>query len=146
VQELFFMLASRSLPVAVLSLALLAGCGDSDNPRAAVQGSISYDGQPVDEGGIVFIPVGGGPGGQAVRATGDIKDGKYELNRRQGPMPGKHRVEIYWRKKTGKKVPGEGGHPKDEVVQAIPSKYNTSSTLTRDVESGRNTFDFELAK
>jgi hypothetical protein len=62
-------------------------------------------------------------------------------------MPGKHRVEIFWFRKTGKQVmTGEGGTPKDEKAQVIPTKYNSESELTVDVKPGRNTFDFDLKK
>jgi hypothetical protein len=133
------MLSSRLLAALALALALLTGCGDSENSRAVVQGSVTYDGQPVDQGGIAFIPLGNDAGSQRVRATGHIVDGRYELDRRHGPFPGKYRVMITWRKKTGK---GE------QTVQALPPKYadTDKSELTRDVEPGSNTIDFDLKK
>src|SRR5262249_16301172 len=49
----------RLLFLAVAALAL-AGCGSSDSERSRVRGAVSYDGQPVDEGSIGFIPEGAG--------------------------------------------------------------------------------------
>ena len=130
------------MPLLVLVLAFSAGC--NSGPRASVEGKVSYDGETVDKGGIAFIPVEKDAG--TLRATGPIHDGRYHLDNQGGPTPGKYRVEIHWRKKTGKKVPGEGGQPRDEAVPGIPAKYNTESKLIVDVRPGRNTFDFALEK
>jgi hypothetical protein len=121
------------------------GCSSS-HARSRVQGTVSYDGQDVDRGGIAFIPEGDEADQPRVRATTEIVDGKYQLDSQRGPYPGKYRVQIYWLKKTGKKVPGEKGHLMDETVQALPAKYNSSSQLTVDVQRGANTLDFALPK
>lgn len=120
-------------------LAFSAGC--STGTRSSVDGKVSYAGQSVDVGGIAFIPMDNG-GGQSV--TGHIVGGRYALDGHSGPMPGKYRIEITWRKKTGKKVPGEGEHPRDEIVMGIPPKYNSESELVREVNPGHNTLDFDL--
>ncbi len=142
------MTSPTSLPrflavAAAVALALVAGC--DTGPRSAVEGTVTYDGQPVDVGGIAFIPIGSDAEGR-VRATGPIKDGHYELDSRKGPLPGNYRVEITWQKKTGKKVTIEFGHKKDETVQVIPDKYNTKSELTVEIKPGRNTLPFDLNK
>jgi hypothetical protein len=123
-----------------LVLALSAGC--NTGPRCPVDGKVSYAGASVDVGGIAFIPTGEGGGPQSV--TGRINGGKYMLDSHGGPLPGKYRVEITWRKKTGNKEPGEGGHPRIEFVPGIPAKYNTESELVVEVKPGHNTFDFIL--
>jgi hypothetical protein len=127
---------------AALTLAFIVGC--NLGPRAPVTGKVTYDGQQVDAGGIAFLPMAEGSDG--VRATGLIQNGRYALDGASGPMPGKYRVEIFWHKKTGNKVRGEGGRPKDEVVEGLPAKYNAESELTVEVQAGRNTFDFDLKK
>lgn len=141
------MLSSRQLArlqhvACAVVFAFVAGC--SSGPRSSVEGNVNYDGELVDQGGIVFIPVVEDSG--LVRATGPIQNGRYHLDNQRGPNPGKYRVEITWRKKTGNKVPGEGGNPRDEVVMPVPAKYNTESELTVDVQPGRNTFHFDLKK
>jgi hypothetical protein len=139
------MIPHRYLVVAAaVMLALAVGC-DSGS-RSGVKGSVNYDSQSVDKGGIAFIPEGDANDKPRVRATGQIRDGKYELDGQHGPNPGKYRVEITWHKKTGQKVPGEGGVLKDETQQVLPAKYNTESKTTVDVLPGRNTFDFNLEK
>src|SRR5262249_49482702 len=111
----------RFLAVAVV-LALVAGCGSS-SARSTVEGSVKYDGQPVDQGGIVFIPEGQDAAADLVKATGIIEDGRYQFDSHRGPKPGKYRVEITWQKKTGEKVAGESGHLREKTQQVIPAKY-----------------------
>lgn len=120
-------------------LALSTGCGSG--ARCTLEGKVSYAGEPVDQGGVVFIPV---PEESHPRMSAPIIGGRYKLASQAGPEPGKHRIEITWRKKTGQKTPGEGGHPKDEIVQGIPTKYNAESELFVEVKPGHNTFDFIL--
>jgi hypothetical protein len=130
----------------VAALAVVAGCDSGPSDRAPVRGSVRYGGQPVDQGGIAFIPVGDAQGAEHVRAAAEIKDGQYELDARHGPSLGKNRVQITWRKKTGRQLPGERGHVREETVQAIPPRYNTQTELIRDVQPKPNTFDFDLPK
>lgn len=129
---------------AVATFVLVPGC--SSGPRSSVEGAVSYDGQEVDQGGIAFIPEGDESNQPRVRVTTEIVDGKYHLDSRRGPYPGKYRVQVYWLKKTGQKIPGERGHLKDETVQVLPPKYNDESELTAEVQSGANTLDFTLSK
>src|SRR4051812_45095732 len=99
----------RTLAPLALFLAFLgiAGCGGGG--RSSVQGTVTYDGQPVDDGGINFIAAGGGgEGGESGNASGDIREGKYSIDALRGPKPGKYKVEIYWNKKTGKMIPTPG--------------------------------------
>jgi hypothetical protein len=135
----------RTLAVAALALAALTlcGCTSSDTGRSRVQGAVSYDGEPVDDGGIAFIPEAGGE--SQVRATGEIRDGHYYLDTSSGPFPGKYRVEIYWHKKTGRKIASPSGKAfKEETKQVIPAKYNDKTELKADIKPGRNSLDFDL--
>jgi hypothetical protein len=82
---------------AVLALVLAAGvgCGRSQSPpRYDMSGSVSYGGQPVPAGYLTFEPDASkgreGPGAQA-----DIRDGRYQTPRGQGPVGGPHVVTIY---------------------------------------------------
>lgn len=133
--------------VAALGLALLVapGCGPGSGGRLPVQGAVTLDGEPVDEGVIVFLPAGGADA--ANRAGGPIKAGRYAIPARQGLLPGKYRVEIRWNQKTGRQisVPGDAPNMMDETRQVVPARYNTRSELTADVMSGSTAFDFALA-
>jgi len=124
-----------------LALVLLAGCSS----KPSISGKVNFDNTPVDEGSITFLPEGG-QRAEGARATAEIKDGKYEIPSEKGPPPGKYRVEIFWKKKTGKQIqnPTDPGTMIDESKQVIPEKYNVKSELTAEVKSGANTFDFDL--
>jgi len=130
-----------ALPVLALSLLVLSGC----SRRAAVEGAVNFAGAPVDGGRIIFNPTE--EGGKVPPVSADIVGGKYSLPAASGPVPGQYRVEITWKKKTGKQIdtPGDPGVKMDETVEAIPPTYNgAKTTLTADVKSGANKIDFDL--
>ena len=126
----------------VLALALIGFAGCSGQP--ALQGTVTLDGAPVDGGAVSFVPTGGAGGTGAVGAQ--IVGGKYTIREDQGLAPGSYRVEIVWKKKTGRQVPapGDPGNTVDETAQVIPPQYNTKSTLTADIKPGTSTLDFDL--
>lgn len=129
-----------------LLLLMAVGCGDSGPPRATVQGRVTFDGVPIESGSIAFIPAQGTKGPSV---GGSIRGGSYHLPSKDGPVVGPHRVEIRATRKTGRQVQAgsEAANPSatiDEIEMFIPLKYNSESTLTADVQSGTNTFDFEL--
>src|SRR5438270_431670 len=59
-------------------------------PGTAVAGSVSLDGHPLAHGFLQFQPVDD----QAVAAGGSVTDGKYAIDRAQGPTPGEYKVII----------------------------------------------------
>ena len=119
---------------------LLAGCGDA-NPRRAVSGTVTLDDAPLEQGSILFSPLASGPS-----AGGEIQQGRYELAGDRGPAPGSYRVEISSWRSTGRVVVNEAtGATEENLVSAIPPRYNTRSELEVIVkEDGENTFDFPL--
>jgi hypothetical protein len=131
----------------VLVLVFLAGCGGDSFERGTVRGQVTFKGKNVEQGVIQFSPLGETKG----RLCGaDIVAGKYEINV-DGPAVGTHRVEIQEFRKTGRKVPdlmGDVSIPNrpliDEVVPALPAKYNVESTLTAEIEPKENVIDFAL--
>jgi hypothetical protein len=124
-------------------LVACTGCGGSGQPRAAVSGTISVGGVPLEDGTISFRPTDGNPGSTA---GGIVKDGQYSIPQSDGPVPGKNRVEIYGSRKTGKKKPNPvyGGQLMDEIVPVVPEQFNTHSTLKRELKAGKNVLNFEL--
>jgi hypothetical protein len=117
-----------------------AGCGSP-----TVTGQVSLDGQPVDGGSIAFVPIGSG---STIQVGGEIVRGTYTLTGARAPRPGSYRVEIYWNKTTGKKIPapGDEGNFMEETLQVIPTRYNTKSELMADIKgTGKDTFDFALS-
>jgi hypothetical protein len=128
---------AAALAVAI-ALSALAGCGSEGR---AISGEVTVDGQPMEDGAILFVPDGGGSGRSEVGAS--IVNGKYSVEEGRGPKPGKYKVQIRWMKKTGKKFQGADG-VEDEKVQALPPKFNTETTLTAEVKGGKNTINFPL--
>jgi hypothetical protein len=124
------------------TLPIMSGCGYGSSDHVPVQGSVTFDGQPVDNGTITFYPQDKGK----AQVSTEIVGGKYKLESGKGPMPGKYRVEILWKKKTGRQVPTPGDETAlmDETQQVLPPQYNTQSTLTAEIEAKSNTKDFPL--
>jgi len=94
-----------SFPVIALALLLFApGCGKSKYEIVKVQGTVSYQGQPLKQGDISFIPVqveGDGLRRMAVSAIND--QGEYVLNSFKpgdGVIPGEYKVIIVSRDKA----------------------------------------------
>jgi hypothetical protein len=120
---------------------LLAGCG---SPVTTIKGKVTLDDEPLEQGSISFVPSAGtkGPLTGAV-----IANGQYAIESKT-PMSGTYKVEISLARKTGKKIPvpppAPAGTMVDQVAEAIPAKYNTESTLTREVKAAHNEFDFDL--
>jgi len=118
------------------------GCGSG---RVAVEGNVSFDDRPVEQGTIVFEPADGkGPS-----TGGQIVEGEYRLVGDGGAMPGKKIVRVTAVRKTGRKIPAGSPEPPDKMVDEldryIPAAYNTGSTLTCEIEPGQtNRRDFEL--
>jgi hypothetical protein len=121
----------------------LAGCGAGGPKRYGVTGMVMFQGKPLNQGSITFLPDDpqlGASGGAL------IKDGQYSIPAKQGLLPGRYKVSIG--SADPKKVadPDEmPGAPGPVYKDRIPAKYNTSTTLTAEVQAdGKNQFDFEL--
>lgn len=123
---------------------LLTGCGTkTEGPvRRAVEGSVSYNSQPLDYGEIRFLPEPEGPITIAI-----ISDGKYELPSPSGVPLGMVQVQINSLTRPAEltldgDLPSKGGR---KVVD-IPKKYNTETQLSAEIPSGNGSFtlDFNL--
>jgi len=113
---------------------LLTGC-DRGPAKGTVQGTVTLDGQPVDGGVITFVPADGNSQPEAVPITA----GQYTVT-----MPvGDKRVEIYWAP-SGDKAADTATQGREQIVQRIPTKYNSQSTLTHKVVAGEARQDFPL--
>ncbi|MDY0167682.1 MAG: hypothetical protein RBS80_14135 [Thermoguttaceae bacterium] len=127
-------LSVSCLVVAGIVLAA-SGCGRGDGMNA-VTGTVTFDGQPVESGEILFRSPDGTEGSSAGKITG----GRYSLR----STPGVKRVEITARREI-ETPPAASGEPAIGFESYIPDKYNRKSELTAEVaDRGRNTFDFEL--
>jgi hypothetical protein len=132
---------------------LLAGCGGGDVvvlSRAAVEGTVSLDDQPLQEGVVRFVPTNGTPG---PKTSVIVSAGRFSIDAEHGPVVGTHRIEI--------ESTDDGGYaPDDEEALArlhasgslvidvitVPDVYNRRSRLTETVTAdGPNQFQFALS-
>ena len=124
----------RTLPY--IAVVFLCSCGPSDPLLYTISGTVSFDGQPVEKGTIVFEPVDSVPGNGA---GGEIHNGVFTLQSRQG----KKRVSI----RATRPIPGKRNDVMKvpAIQQYIPPQYNSKTTLTAEVlPEGENHFEFNL--
>lgn len=141
---------SMKIILSGIMLVAAAGCGQSgmEYTTSQVKGTVSYQGKPLETGKIRFIPdgevVNGQVAGKAIFAN--IKDGSYTITAEDGATVGKNRVEIKSYRGSGKMMIASGGEGEkvEEVVQFIPSQYNSESELSVEIKEGENTLDFDL--
>ncbi|MBA2113108.1 hypothetical protein [Bremerella alba] len=128
-----------SIVVLLLSFSFLVGCGASDG-MITISGSVTLDGEPVEDGSISLMPLKeGGMGG------GLIENGYYTAK----SSPGEMAVQIHAHKMVKKKNPTreevERGLTEDSV-SIIPPAYNNQSLLRIMVAPDHRTFEFKLTK
>ncbi|MFH1266384.1 MAG: hypothetical protein ABIK89_11715 [Planctomycetota bacterium] len=128
-------------PLCVFGLALLAGCSPvSDTPPTApVEGTVTYQGKPVESGTVTFFSEGGerpaagllGPGGKFTLTT---------FNKNDGAVLGTHKVTVTSIADTADVGTGA---PTESLV---PEKYNIPDTtpLSYEVKEGGNQFEITL--
>jgi len=129
----------------ILAVAGLFGCGGSDGPDVGrVRGKVTFDGKPVSQAQIQFVPKGPG---RTSTATADA-EGNYDLlydSERMGALVGKHTVRVITAvppeyDDKGKVIKGTG------EPERIPDIYNTFSQIEKTVNSGNNEIHLDLAK
>src|SRR5688500_16411557 len=102
---------------------LLAGCGGDPLGRQAVSGTVHFQGKPLDQGRIQFVPVTKGP----TESGATIESGKFQIARDSGLAPGTYKVSVFSYDQKGAKVqseevPGDPGNT--QFKERIPKKYN----------------------
>jgi hypothetical protein len=118
------------------AMAATNGCGPSRPPLAAVTGTVTYKGKPLDEGTIVFQPAEGRP------AIGKIVKGQIVQVTAWDPNDGSPLGTV--------KVGIESLFPATSVYEKpkshIPTKYASPllSGLTAEIKPGKNTLSFDL--
>ena len=124
------------LPLSFCAL-LALGCGPSGPKTYTASGAVTFDGQPVESGEIIFRAADGA----AASWEGKIEGGKYSLQ----VTAGAKRVEITARRQTASPAAADSGEPAIQFESYIPEQYNEKSTLTAEVSAdGDNVFDFNL--
>ncbi|WP_235935126.1 hypothetical protein [Candidatus Laterigemmans baculatus] len=122
----------------LMVLPLLSGCGDNNPTTAPVSGTVTFNGEPLQAGTVIFTPKAGGP-----PAYGEIQsDGTYALTTFEdgdGAVPGSHGVAVSAVEFKNPDLP--------VATTVIPMKYSSEQTsgLTAEVaEQDMNVVDLEL--
>lgn len=129
--------------VFLAAMLVTGGCGGPDG-RQAIEGTVTFDGKPLEKGQITFTPQAGTNG---PTAGAEIVDGKFSVPAAGGPFAGRFRVEITASRPGSQKVTDRfTGKPVNSFEQFIPKKYNTESQLDADVKAGAtNRFEFAVS-
>jgi hypothetical protein len=119
----------------VLFAIVAIGCGPS---LSTVSGNVTVDGKPLEKGAISYAPADN----QGSPVTANVAGGKYELQ----VQAGKKFVQISAPVLVGKKKQYEGPDaPYDEFYdESLPPQYNSKTTLTFDVQPGKNAKDWAV--
>src|SRR5947207_14366077 len=98
-----------------LLLLVGSGCGPHTEPAS---GTVTWKGQPLDQGTMEFVPVGG----EGLPVGALIHDGRYEVPRPPGLAPGSYQVRIFSRQgKAPARTDIPDAHIADPTVkQRIP--------------------------
>ena len=116
---------ARLVSLAVLFVLVIAGgCRHGGLSRKVVFGSVTCGGEKVVTGTVRFVPVGSTPGPATVAL---IVNGQYRAENRGGVPIGKHRVEVFARRLTGRKVKLPEGQMADETAVMGPQIYCRSA-------------------
>lgn len=119
----------------LILLSALTSCGGQST--ASVEGTVTYRGEPLPAGRVVFHPQEGRP------AFGDIHHGRFTLTTlepRDGALLGVHRVSVSYDR------PVDPDDAFSDRISLIPQRYTRPETsgLTAEVRPGANEFPFEL--
>jgi len=117
--------------IACLALTAAAvGCSRGGPDRYEISGQVTYQGQPVPGGRILFAPDGSvansGPG-----AVAEIENGHYRTRRGLGAVDGPHVVTIYGT---------DGTAATEDRDNALFPEYRT----TVELPAGSAQFDFDV--
>ena len=134
-------LRSRSLAWLLGGL-LLAGCGgDDDRPQlGTVTGTVAMDGKPLPNVWVMFNPTSGRT---SMGRTNE--NGEYELMYLEGTKGanlGSHKVVVLtYNEDELYELQAAANEP---IKEPIPAKYNSQTTLTKEVKEGENVIHFHL--
>jgi hypothetical protein len=100
-------------------LVCLGGCGSSAPRTCAESGTVTVDGEPLDDGEILLEPMEAGVGPD----FGKVVDGKFAFRAK----PGSKRVVI----RASRLVPGSKGLYGEALLKNyLPARYNAQSSLS----------------
>lgn len=114
--------------LSAMVIGTIVGCGRSGVARYAVEGTVTFRGEPVMDGTVEFEP-DADAGNSGPAAYGSIQDGRYTIPRSKGHVGGAYLIRT-----SGYEVslgPAAGGPPpktlfRDHVTRAELPKANTT--------------------
>ena len=119
---------------ALLLAATLIQVGCNNDGKHAVTGTVTFNGDVVPEGRVVFMP----EDESLAPDGGPIVDGRFQFR----SLAGGKRVEIYADRDVGEPDPVMNIVRRE---QYIPVRFNEKSELSANVDpKGKNEFSFEL--
>ena len=123
-----------------LFVAFAVGCG----PSTRVEGTVTLDGRPVNDGSISFAPADGtGPSFGAA-----LTEGRFQVAAASPVTAGPKRVRIRGSMKTGKRIPAGAPPPPDKMtgeVRYYPAPGPTEEALEATLTAGKvNELSFAL--
>lgn len=126
---------------ALVCVASVVGCKKSDG-LCPVEGMVTLNGQPLEEGYIEMGPMAG----QSGTATGGkIVAGAYSIRVSPGEMVVGIRAQKVVQISPEEQTADEKAHGVTERMEnLIPDKYNNRSELRCTVSPGKNTVNFDL--
>jgi hypothetical protein len=131
---------SRKFALVLLLCFAVVGC-DTGERRYRLSGSVTFNGQPVPEGYIVFEP-DGSQGNQGGPGRAKILDGKYDtgLEGNVGVLGGPHLIRIQG---FDKKITGASTQ-EVALPKSLFTDYSVSENLPQ--QNGSKDFDVQSAK
>jgi hypothetical protein len=137
------------LLLGVLGVGFLGGCSPPGSTRCEVSGQVIFDGAPVEDGVITFVP----QDGQGTSDGSNILKGEYRIPKDKGLSPGKYKVSIVagdglsHTGDAGRKPPPKAEPGRKRGEERIPAEWNTATTQIVEVKAeGPNRFDFNIPK
>lgn len=120
----------------------MSGCGGSGAgpARTRVAGTVKFKGELVAKGQIRFTP-DRGPFAQA-----DIRGGKYQVDYKGGVPVGPARIEIDSYEPIGPEIADQDGTRRKQLMQVLPKKFNTASTLSTEITAKQGDLNFDLVE
>ena len=135
------MLGNRVIAITVLcwTVVWIVGCGPTGPERVVVSGVVTYNGKPIPEGRINFIPK---ENTAAPMSGAAIQDGQYCVEARGGVPVGTYQIQVEAFKSnaaSAEKVFAPGAR-----LQYLPRKFNVDSQLEITIESGSKKVDRDI--
>ena len=124
------------------------GCADDAGGQQAVSGTVTLKGKPVAMGMIEFLPVASTSPGETLSKSGAVIDnGKFDIPKQKGLLPGRYKVSISAPDKQhtlgDDELPGPTSSRTHKDL--IPPEYNLKTKQEVEVKKNEpNKFDFAV--